>query len=239
MEAIQRVTLVKQVQREIRKLIEEEHIAPGSKLPTEMDLCRMLNVSRGTVREAFQYLQAKGIVELKAGRGAFVAEKKKEPDVQSGQAIDWLVQNEQDLRNAFQLRAAIEPVAAGLTAERIDEEQIERLKKIHQEFSEIVNPEKAERLAELDREFHTCIMENCGNQLMIDVINRLNDGLALFRKNTFTVKQNIKDAVGPHKKILQAIENHDSARAEKEMRRHLELVGANLTVNISMLKEDV
>ena len=78
MEAIQRVTLVKQVQREIRKLIEEEHIAPGSKLPTEMDLCRMLNVSRGTVREAFQYLQAKGIVELKAGRGAFVAEKKKE-----------------------------------------------------------------------------------------------------------------------------------------------------------------
>lgn len=76
MEPIKRVPLVHQVEERIKDLIKEEKLQPGTKLPTEKELCTNLNVSRGTVREAFRFLQAKGIVELKTGKGAFVAEKR-------------------------------------------------------------------------------------------------------------------------------------------------------------------
>ena len=109
MEPIKRVPLVHQVEERIKDLIKEEKLQPGTKLPTEKELGTNLNVSRGTVREAFRFLQAKGIVELKTGKGAFVAEKKAE---KPSPAINWLVANETDLRNVFELRYAIEPIAA-------------------------------------------------------------------------------------------------------------------------------
>ena len=57
MEPIKRVPLVHQVEERIKDLIKEEKLQPGTKLPTEKELCTNLNVSRGTVREAFRFLQ--------------------------------------------------------------------------------------------------------------------------------------------------------------------------------------
>ena len=65
MEPISRVPIVQQVEERIRELIQEEQYQPGKKLPPEMELCQRLGVGRGTVREAFRLLQAKGVVEIK------------------------------------------------------------------------------------------------------------------------------------------------------------------------------
>lgn len=73
-----------------------------------MELCQRLGVGRGTVREAFRLLQAKGVVEIKPGRGAFVAENPAERDIG---AIDWLVENERELRDSIEIRTALEPMA--------------------------------------------------------------------------------------------------------------------------------
>ena len=108
MEPIVRVPIVSQVEERIRELIDSKKYTEGMKLPTENELCQSMNVGRGTVREALRLLQAKGLVEIKPGRGAFVASK---------QAVDinpvvWLVQNEKELRDAIEVRNALEPVAA-------------------------------------------------------------------------------------------------------------------------------
>ena len=216
MEPIKRVPLVHQVEERIKDLIKEEKLQPGTKLPTEKELCTNLNVSRGTVREAFRFLQAKGIVELKTGKGAFVAEKKAE---KPSPAINWLVANETDLRNVFELRYAIEPIAAKMTAEKIDEEGIICLKNIHKEFCDAA-------------------AKNDANNLMIDVMERLNMGLKDFRNNTFSIKQNVKDTIGPHEKILKAIITKDSAKAEREMKKHIVLMETNLTLNIVTLEDE-
>ena len=42
MEPVKRVPLVHQVEDQIEKLIKEEAYAPGTKLPTEMELCQAL-----------------------------------------------------------------------------------------------------------------------------------------------------------------------------------------------------
>lgn len=235
MEPIKRVPLVHQVEERIKDLIKEEKLQPGTKLPTEKELCTNLNISRGTVREAFRFLQAKGIVELKTGKGAFVAEKKAE---KPSPAINWLVANETDLRNVFELRYAIEPIAAKMTAEKIDEEGIICLKNIHKEFCDAAAKNDANNLALMDEKFHSEIIKRCGNNLMIDVMERLNMGLKDFRNNTFSIKQNVKDTIGPHEKILKAIITKDSAKAEREMKKHIVLMETNLTLNIVTLEDE-
>lgn len=114
MEPISRVPIVQQVEERIRELIQEEQYQPGKKLPPEMELCQRLGVGRGTVREAFRLLQAKGVVEIKPGRGPCGGE----PCRTGYRGIDWLVENERELRDSIEIRTALEPMAARRMAER-------------------------------------------------------------------------------------------------------------------------
>lgn len=56
----------------LREEIEAGNFKPGDKLPTEEELCRIYNVSRGTVRKAFHILEGEGIIFRRQGIGSFV-----------------------------------------------------------------------------------------------------------------------------------------------------------------------
>ncbi|MBP1578163.1 MAG: FadR family transcriptional regulator, partial [Oscillospiraceae bacterium] len=73
MKSIQRVPVVQQVADNLRDYILSGKVEAGAKLPSEKELCAQMSVGRGTVREAFRILQTTGLVEIKPGRGAFVA----------------------------------------------------------------------------------------------------------------------------------------------------------------------
>ena len=229
MEPIRRVPIVHQVEERIRDLIDEKSFKPGEKLPAEMELCQQLGVGRGTVREAFRLLQAKGIVDIKPGRGAFVAE---EPH--SGiDAIDWLVENERELRDSLEIRTALEPMAARRMAERCSQEDIRRLEEVHRSFLKAIEDGDPVKIGRLDEQFHSIIVESCGNSLMIDVNRHVCQGLHTFRSYTFQVEQNVRNAVMPHSNIVNAIIARDAAQAEREMRAHLDKVQEDLTRNIN------
>ena len=56
-------------------IVDEQRYAPGSKLPNENELSRNLQVSRTTLREAISFLVAQGVLEIRRGKGTFVAEE--------------------------------------------------------------------------------------------------------------------------------------------------------------------
>lgn len=60
------------VQRRLLDAIYEHRLPPGTKLP-EVDLCRILGTSRGTLRKVLDRLASDQLVELIPNRGAFVA----------------------------------------------------------------------------------------------------------------------------------------------------------------------
>ena len=72
MQPVKKTPIVEQVIDKIRSSIIKGTFEEGSKLPSEQTLCKSLNVSRSTLREAYKVLQTMGYVELKPGRGAFV-----------------------------------------------------------------------------------------------------------------------------------------------------------------------
>ena len=54
----------------------------------------------------------------------------------------------------------------------------------------------------------------------------------------FQLNKNVKDTIGPHEKILKAIITKDSAKAEREMKKHIVLMETNLTLNIVTLEDE-
>lgn len=229
MEPIKRVPIVHQVEERIRDLIDEKSFKPGEKLPAEMELCQQLGVGRGTVREAFRLLQAKGIVDIKPGRGAFVAEEPR-----SGiDAIDWLVENERELRDSLEIRTALEPMAARRMAEHCSPEDIQRLEAAHRNFLKAIEDGDPVKIGRLDEQFHSTIVESCGNSLMIEINRHVCQGMHTFRSYTFQVEQNVRNAVMPHSNIVNAIIARDAAQAEREMRAHLDKVQEDLTQNVN------
>jgi DNA-binding FadR family transcriptional regulator len=88
--------------------IEEGSLPPGARLPTEVEIMRMLGVGRSAVREAMSHLQAAGLVETRHGVGTFVLE----PCNQTA---------------LLELRVGLEADAAALAAERRSDVQLVRL----------------------------------------------------------------------------------------------------------------
>lgn len=229
MEPIVRVPIVSQVEERIKELIDSKKYTEGMKLPTENELCQSMNVGRGTVREALRLLQAKGLVEIKPGRGAFVASKQ----AADTNPVVWLVQNEKELRDAIEVRNALEPVAARKMAETASEAALRRLKKIHADFLAAVKAGDTVQIAELDELFHGLIVRESGNQLLNEINVHLIQGMHTFRNKTFTVPENVRNAVEPHTRILNAITGRDGNAAEQEMRKHLKMVNEDLSSSIN------
>lgn len=61
-----------QVEADIRNDIMQKKYLPGEKLPTETEMCKIYNVSKITIRKAFELLTKNGLVERSRGRGTFV-----------------------------------------------------------------------------------------------------------------------------------------------------------------------
>ncbi|MCA9920164.1 MAG: PLP-dependent aminotransferase family protein, partial [Anaerolineales bacterium] len=75
--------LYRQIYQGIRAGIEDGRLPPHTKLPSTRDLAQIWDVSRNTLRNAFDQLIAEGYLEAIVGHGTFVVEQ----PVQSGTAV--------------------------------------------------------------------------------------------------------------------------------------------------------
>src|SRR4029077_17203772 len=101
-------------------------IAAGEALPSEMQICEMMDVSRTVVREVIRTLTGKGLVESRPKSGTRVRPPQKwnqlDPDV-----LRWRLETadmDDYLTKLFQLRCAVEPSAAALAATFAGEDDI-------------------------------------------------------------------------------------------------------------------
>ena len=69
---IEKTDVYRMVFKSIAKLIDSNELKPGDRLPSERELCSLLNVSRTTVRQGIKVLESMGKVETRMGSGTFV-----------------------------------------------------------------------------------------------------------------------------------------------------------------------
>lgn len=221
MQAVNRVSVVQQVAENIREYIMSGEIEVGDKLLSEMKLCEMLGVGRGTVREAIRVLQMSGFVEMRPGRGAFVA-RTTEPD--NDDLFGWFKTNEAKLMDFLRVRSALEPLAIRLAIQHRNEKDVEALSQIHQKTMRAVSENNAPMLAMCDEEFHAYIFTCSRNEVLISINRTISNALKNFRGKTFHIPTNAKNVLEPHGDILFAFLSGDADEGEKMMKKHMDYI---------------
>jgi DNA-binding GntR family transcriptional regulator len=195
-------TLAGEIHTVLKKDIMDLHLKPGTILQ-EAELAKRFGVSRTPVREALQRLAAQGLVTITPQRGAAVS------DVSI-----------QDVLGAYQIRELLEPHACRIAAERISDEDLERIQRLADyESSPRPKREDLARYVATDSEIHDIILAAAGNPLLRQVVK---DMTALTTRVQFIIpdhrpKANREELL----KIVEALLRRDPIDAETAMREHL------------------
>ncbi len=217
------VRLFEQAVEQIWALIHAGSLRPGDKLPSENALSKILDVSRSSVREALRALESKGIIQVKSGSGAYVAEDA----LVIGSVNDAIgrLLNRQDLvLQMLEMRGALECLSASLAAPSISEEILNKLRENLSLQEEILkNSDHQSRigeLARLDADFHTAISRVSGNEIIHEILNALIPSFLEDNKAIFVVEMTPK-FLSEHQDILDALAHHNPIEADQSMRKHI------------------
>ena len=206
------------VAERLTTLIVNGDFLPGENLPTERELMERLSVSRGVVREATKMLEARGLVTIRPGAGVVVAQPNGEQLTNSFSLLVKL--RKTSLNDLLELRQCLEVEAAGFAAVRSAPAEIAELAEICQRMTEEVAD--AERFIVLDLQFHRQIAAMSRNLLFVAVLDSLSDVLLESRRVSAQVENGLAIAAQAHRRILQAIAQHDSFEARTQMRLHID-----------------
>lgn len=209
-------TLSNQVADALCEYIIDKELGPNSKIPNEMELCKIFNVGRTTLREAIKTLVSRNILEIRRGVGTFVSED-------TGIAPDPLgftfINNKYKLAvDLWELRSIVEPDIAAISALRADEASIKELNLIMRKIKK--NTTSSKDIGKLDMEFHRKIAESSKNIAIEHIIPIITQSSIInFEIDTSHTYNEMERA---HQKIYEAIRTHDSDKAKKEMKKHLD-----------------
>ena len=203
---------------QLKKLILSGEWTPGTRIPPENALQQQFGVSRISVRSALERLKSLGLIESRQGSGTFVCSSGGSDHIFDG-IIPVYVQGNRDMIEILDFRLAIECAAARLACQRMSQQDLARLNRLYVQMRQSVND--ADRIAELDLDFHLQIVRLSHNRYLYQVEQILRDILsANFRK--------VIDAIGPgigirfHELILDAFARKDAIQAERLMQEHIE-----------------
>lgn len=225
METIKKKSTTQLAFENLQAYIKDDAVQVGDRFPTERDLCSILGVGRGTVREAVKVLVSQGVLEIKPGLGTFVKSKTvKKADPLSS----WFCSHEVELQDLTVIRSVLEPLAVKLAIERCDDGQLDLLREIHKKSVAAAEAQDAAALAQTDEEFHRTIFVISGNALLIEINNMITQQLSQFRQNTFKIKNNVANFIPAHYEIIKAFEQHDQSLGEKKMKQHMKMIAKDL-----------
>jgi len=197
---IQRESLEEQVYARLRSSIIDRTIQPGQRIPVDR-LAQELGISRTPILNALKRLAQERVVDCLSRRGIYVRRFSK-----------------REMARLFEVREALEGMAARLAATRIAPAEVRRLGAQFRGLDGPPTADIARRYIERDRHFHWRLVELAGNPHLMAALDSVNmmffayqDGLV--RPPTETVPE--------HLAILGALGRHDEEAGEAAMRLHI------------------
>jgi DNA-binding GntR family transcriptional regulator len=227
--ADERRALVDKLASQLHARVLSGELPSGTRLRQEA-LAEEFGVSRTPVREALRKLQAGGLVEVQPHRGAVV------------RAL-----SPTEIRDAYEVRAALEALAAGLAAGRVSREQLQRLGTAQAEFRTAlertaarrrggreVGEREIQRWGNANDDFHQTIHEASGNEVLVSTLAQLHRNFPrdlsrmVVSESTAMLEANVRE----HKAILEALTRHDATAAHDLMQQHIARAGGLVTLRV-------
>ena len=210
-----------EVRERLRVLICGGELRPGDPLPSERELMHLYKVGRPAIREAMQALERSGLVAIRHGGRARVAEPSLGPLVdQLGEGIRHvLLHSPATLEHLKEARLAFEMQMARLAAAKRSSAYVRRLRR-HVEDQVAARTEPG-RFLEADGSFHREIATISGNPIFTAVVDAVFKWLMHFHVGMFRPPGLEQLTLDEHAAIVDAIEAGSPERAAKAMADHL------------------
>jgi DNA-binding GntR family transcriptional regulator len=198
---VSRSVLSDQVKDRLLQAILDGRYPPGARI-VETRVARELGTSQAPVREALRDLEALGVVETTAFRGARV----RRPSAA-------------ELLEAFEIRAELESLAARLAIPRLTDEDLEELAGHVREMQRAAEVDDPYAEASADAAFHSHVVELAGNA----TLGRVWRTLEPFSRTYITIvapgadRRHVADE---HVPVLDALRRRDPALVTEVLHRH-------------------
>jgi len=209
----------------------DRQLRPGDALQTETELATQFGVNRSTVREGIRHLEQTGLVERR-GKKLIVTRPS------SGQVGDQvsraLVVHDVTFQELWEVKLALEPLAASLAAKNADPEMLQRLE---ESFNRCRDAYEAGRhMARLVSDFHALIAEASGNSALVMAREPMGQlfytAYVALADRTFVRKGDTSEygdyawesgdhLLKAHQIILDAIRAGDGEKAAEWMHKHV------------------
>lgn len=215
------------IEQKIIEIIKENNMKPGEKLKNEYELAELLNVSRGTIREAIKGLVSRNILEVRQGSGTFVSSKNGIPNDPLG--ITFMTNNENLALDLLDIRLMLEPEIASMAAINGTEEQKQALLEQCKVVEDLIKENKD--YSDADILFHHHIAKCSGNKVIENLIPIINSSVLV----SIDVTKNIfkEDTYVEHRAIVEAIMKKDPFGAKCAMVVHLNTSRKGIIKNFS------
>ena len=196
--------LRERVFRALRSAILGGQLITGDRI-TEADLSEALNVSRTPLREAFRGLEVEGLVAVADQRGVVVRGL-----------------SAQDFLEIYEIRAALDVLAARRAAERIKDDALKELADNVEMGEFLIKKKRWRELKQQFRRFHELIQESCGNNRLCELLSDLQDYSSRSSEFSEPTAENAPSTHADHVRLFKALEDHDSDAAAKAALTHID-----------------
>ena len=189
----------------------------GGRFPPERELASRLEVSRASLRQALAVLEAQGFIEVRHGGGVFLRRSRG-----FGGVLHKLVERRARLPEVLEARELLEVRLAELAATRRGLGDLAAMR----EALTQMEAELDDRGLGLggDSAFHHAVHRAGNNKVLEHVIDGLAEAIHETRMESLSEPDRPRNSLQAHRRILEAIEAGEPARAADAMRAHLRQV---------------
>lgn len=206
-----------EVYARLRKMILEGTFPPSS-IVTQVELAKLLGVSRTPLREAFRMLQSEGLLEIEPNQRARVSSV-----------------NAQDIDAFYAQRIFMEVLGVTITVPRLEREEIDTIKGILKELDEAANHNDSTAWEAPHRRFHAILSLYCSDQLKTTLAS-FNEKSEFYRRmyinNTPSVRT-LTVAQMEHHTVAKAVFDKQPEVAAQILARHLARTALSLMAGVA------
>lgn len=208
--------------RRILEFLKDRRFEAGERLPAERVLAARFRVGRNALREALATLISLRVVEARPNSGIYLRH------IASESSFDTLVllsemgepPSPEEILGTMEVRRPLEREACRLACKRRTAEDIAALRRILDEVDTVIAAEG--NIADLDQAFHVALVEATHNSILVRVLHSFYRLSLERRRAYFADLKRGRESAADHRKIVDAVEKRDAARADRLMTKHLD-----------------
>lgn len=190
-------------------------LGPGSKLPTERDLAREFGVNRASVRQVFKVLETMGVITQRVGDGSYLSLSAE--DILNEPLEFLILLDEISFHDLFETRMIVEPELAARAAERATPTD---LLELEETLRQLKAADTKRARIEADLAFHEILLRASENRICQILFRRLHRMVGTSMAK-LAKRADLDRPLSYHRRIYQAVADHDPATARTLMREHL------------------